>query len=150
MKTALGAAAAVLLAGTMCTQQAHAQSVPQGSYLDSCTRVGMDGDRLIADCRRADGGWHRTVLDVNRCVGDIGNSNGSLQCNMGGRAQAVPAGPGSREPGYGSDRGGERCGGLRRQGEELRSRLDREFNPLERARIEGQLREVHEQQERCR
>ena len=83
MKTALGAFAAVLLAGTMCTQQAHAQSVPQGSYLDSCTRVGMDGDRLIADCRRADGGWHRTVLDVNRCVGDIGNINGQLSCNRG-------------------------------------------------------------------
>jgi hypothetical protein len=83
MKTALGAFAAVLLAGTMCTQPAHAQSVPQGSYLDSCTHVGMDRDRLIADCRRADGGWHRTVLDVNRCVGDIGNLNGQLTCNRG-------------------------------------------------------------------
>jgi len=83
MKIALGAFAAVLLAGTMCTQPAQAQSVPQGSYLDSCTRVGMDGDRLIADCRRADGGWHRTVLDVNRCVGDIGNINGQLSCNRG-------------------------------------------------------------------
>ena len=83
MKTALGAFAAVLLAGTMCTQPAHAQSVPQGSYLDSCTHVGMDRDRLVADCRRADGGWHRTVLDVNRCVGDIGNLNGQLTCNRG-------------------------------------------------------------------
>ena len=83
MKTALGAAAAVLLAGTMCTQPAHPQSVPQGSYLDSCTHVGMDRDRLVADCRRADGGWHRTVLDVNRCVGDIGNLNGQLTCNRG-------------------------------------------------------------------
>ena len=83
MKTALGAFAAVLLAGTMCTQPAHAQSVPQGSYLDSCTHVGMDRDRLVADCRRADGGWHRTVLDVNRCVGDIGNINGQLSCNRG-------------------------------------------------------------------
>ena len=110
-----------------------------------CTRV------RHRRCRTADGREERSALaGVNRCVGDIGNSNGMLQCNMGGRAQAVPVGPGSREPGYGSDRGGERCGGLRRQGEELRSRLDREFNPLERARIEGQLREVHEQQERCR
>jgi CVNH domain len=83
MKTALGAAAAVLLAGTMCTQPAHAQSVPQGSYLASCTHVGMDRDRLIADCRRADGGWQRTVLDINRCVGDIGNMNGQLTCNRG-------------------------------------------------------------------
>ena len=83
MKTALGAFAAMLLAGTMGTQPAHAQSLPQGSYLDSCTHVGMDRDRLVADCRRADGGWHRTVLDVNRCVGDIGNLNGQLTCNRG-------------------------------------------------------------------
>ena len=81
MKTALGTFAAVLLAGTMCTQPAHAQPTPQGSYLNSCTHVGMDGNRLIADCRRPDGGWHRTVLDVNRCVGDIGNINGQLSCN---------------------------------------------------------------------
>ena len=83
MKTTLGAFAAVLLAGAMCTQPAHAQPAPQGSYLNSCTHVGMDRDKLIADCRRPDGGWHRTVLDINRCVGDIGNINGQLTCNRG-------------------------------------------------------------------
>jgi hypothetical protein len=39
---------------------------------------------------------------------------------------------------------------LRRQADELRSRLDREWNPLERARTEGQLRAIREQEERCR
>ena len=104
MKTALGTFAAVLLAGTMCTQPAHAQSVPQGSYLDSCTHVGMDRDRLVADCRRADGGWHRTGLDINRCVGDIGNLNGQLTCNRGpGGGYGASRQENWRE-GYGSSR----------------------------------------------
>ena len=60
------------------------------------------------------------------------------------------------EPGYGERRYGEdtreRCYGLRREADELRVRLDREFNPMERARTEGRLHEVREQEERmgCR
>ena len=104
MKTALGAFAAVLLAGAMCTQPAHAQSVPQGSYLSSCTHVGMDRDRLIADCRRADGGWHRTVLDINRCIGDIGNLNGQLSCNRVPGEGYGANGRGDWREGYGSSR----------------------------------------------
>jgi hypothetical protein len=92
MKTTLGAFAALLLAGAVYVPPAHAQPTPQGSYLNSCTHVDMDRDRLIADCRRPDGGWHRTVLDIRGCVGDIGNINGQLSCNRG-----------SRE-GYGSNR----------------------------------------------
>ena len=85
MKFVLGTFAAGLLAGGMFIQLVHAQSVPQGTYLNSCRHVGMEGDRLFADCRRMDGGWQRTVLDVDRCVGDIGNLNGRLNCNGGGR-----------------------------------------------------------------
>ena len=151
MRMVSGALAAVVLAGLGWSLPAQAQGLPQGTYLSSCSGARMEGDTLVARCRTRDGSEQRSALaGVNRCVGDIGNSNGSLHCNFGpGRAQAVPAGPEPREPGYGSERG-ERCGGLRREAEGLRSRLDREFNPLERARIEGQLREVHEQQERCR
>ncbi len=150
MRIVSGALAAVVLAGLGWSLPAQAQGLPQGSYLNSCNGARIEGDTLVARCRTADGREERSALaGVNRCVGDIGNSNGSLSCNMGGRAQAVPVGPGYREPGYGSERG-ERCGGLRREAEDLRGRLDREFNPLERARIEGQLREVHEQEERCR
>ena len=145
MKIVSGALAAVVLAGLGWSIPAQAQGLPQGSYLQSCSGARMEGDTLVARCRTANGAEQRSALaGVNRCVGDIGNNNGSLSCNMGGRAQAVPVGPG-----YGSERG-ERCGGLRREAEDLRVRLDREFNPLERARIEGQLREVHEQEERCR
>lgn len=83
MKATLGALTAFLLAGVFYIGPAHAQ--PQGSYLDSCTHIGMRGDRLFADCRRMDGSWQRTVLDVDRCVGDIGNLNGHLTCNRAPR-----------------------------------------------------------------
>src|SRR5712691_7441820 len=155
MRMVSGALAAVVLAGLGWSLPAQAQGLPQGTYLSSCSGARMEGDTLVARCRTRDGGEQRSALSgVNRCVGDIGNSNGSLRCNFGGRAQAVPAGPGYREPGYrepgyGSERH-ERCGGLRRESEELRIRLDRDWNPMERARIESHLREVHEQEERCR
>lgn len=54
-----------------------------------------------------------------------------------------------RELGSGSEMR-ERCIGLRREAETLRHRLDREWNPMERARTEGRLREVRELSERCR
>lgn len=55
------------------------------------------------------------------------------------------------EPRYGSDIR-ERCVGLHRESENLRIRLDREWNPLERVRTEGRLREVQDQEARtgCR
>ena len=152
MKMVSVALAAVVLAGLGWALPAQAQGLPQGSYLGSCTGARMEGDTLVARCRAVDGREQRSALaGVRRCVGDIGNSNGSLQCNFGGRADVRP---GPREPGYaregsGADRG-DRCGGLHREAEELRARMDREFNPLERARMDGHLREIHEQEEHCR
>lgn len=155
MKIVIGALAAALLAGVGWSATAAAQGLPQGSYLRTCNGARIEGNTLIARCRTADGREERSALaSVHRCVGDIGNVNGQLQCNYGGpRAQGAPVpGYGERrfgEQGYGSGRG-ERCFGLRRQAEELRARLDREWNPLERARTEGQLRAIREQEERCR
>jgi len=144
MRMVSGALAAVVLAGLGWSIPAQAQGLPHGSYQSSCSGARMEGDTLVAQCRRADGREERSTLaDVRRCVGDIGNSNGSLSCNMGGRAAVVPG------QGYGSDRR-EGCGGLHRESEELRARLDREFNPLERTRLEGQLRGIQEQEEHCR
>ena len=54
-----------------------------------------------------------------------------------------------REPGYGSEMR-ERCVGLHREAQMLRHRLDREWNPMQRARTEGRLREVRERADRCR
>ena len=85
MKATLGAFAALLLAGAIYAQPAHAQPAPQGSYLDSCTNVGMAGDRLFADCRRMDGTWRRSALDVSGCRGGIANINGHLTCGGGSR-----------------------------------------------------------------
>jgi hypothetical protein len=75
------AGAAVLL--SLAATPALAQ-VPGGSYLRTCSDVGMSGDRLVAQCQRTDGSWRRTVLrDVDRCVGGIANMNGRLTCNYG-------------------------------------------------------------------
>src|ERR1700732_1419779 len=97
MNIALGLVAAVVLGGVSFSACAQA---PQGSYLGSCTNIRMEGRRLTAVCRRADGREQRTALgDVNQCIGDIGNNNGVLQCNRG---QAPAAGYGQAPaPGYG-------------------------------------------------
>jgi hypothetical protein len=101
MKTILGASAALLLAA-VCVQPAQAQRAPQGSYLNTCRNVGMDGDRLIADCRTRDGGWHRTALDIDRCAGDIANMGGRLGCNRGHREGYGPGARPDWREGYGS------------------------------------------------
>ena len=82
------AGAAMLL--SVAASPAQAQGMPGGSYLQSCTNVRMHGDRLVAECRRADGGWERTALNVGGCAGGIANTNGQLTCNYSGG------------PGYGS------------------------------------------------
>jgi hypothetical protein len=65
---------------------AHGQSVPPGSYLQSCRNIHTQGDRIVADCRRTDGSWGRTALeDVNRCAGGIANTDGRLTCNRADR-----------------------------------------------------------------
>ncbi|HEY4472997.1 MAG TPA: CVNH domain-containing protein [Stellaceae bacterium] len=165
MKRGTTVLAGLLLAGIAWMQPATAQGLPHGTYLRSCTGAMLRGDTLVATCQRADGREQRTSLaDVRRCVGDIGNNNGNLQCNYGGGRAGPGPGyeerhygqPGYGERGYGERRYGEeareRCFGLRREADDLRIRLDREFNPMERARTEGRLREVREQEERvgCR
>lgn len=100
----IGALAAVLLAATTCAQSAHARPLPHGSYMQSCTHIRMHGDRLSAECRRRHGGWQRTVLDVSRCVGDVGNLNGRLSCNRGPRGQYGSRSGGEWRDGYGSSR----------------------------------------------
>ena len=127
MKRGTAALTGVLLAGVAWMQPAAAQGLPPGSYLRSCTGAMLRGDTLVAACRREDGREQRTSLpDVLRCVGEIGNNNGNLQCNYGG-GRAGP-GPGYEErryggPGYGERRYGEdtreRCYGLRREADEL-------------------------------
>lgn len=55
--------------------------------------------------------------------------------------------PRREEPRYGERR--ERCENLRREAQELRVRIEREWNPLDRARLESRLRELRAEEERC-
>ncbi len=85
MKIAFGALAALLLAGLAWSAPTRAQGVPGGSYLQSCAEIGVQGDTLFAVCRTVDGRGRRSELpSVSQCVGDIGNSNGNLQCSYAG------------------------------------------------------------------
>jgi hypothetical protein len=99
MRVALGLSAMLVL--SILPPPAYAQ-VPQGSYLQSCRDIKMQGQTLAAVCRRGDGREQGSYLaDANRCTGDIGNNNGTLQCSRGsgGPAPAAPA------PGYSPQRG---------------------------------------------
>jgi hypothetical protein len=71
MKILAGAAAALLITGSVVAPPALAQSAPAGSYRGSCTDVRVEDHTLTAVCRIADGRAQRTTLtDVNRCVGE--------------------------------------------------------------------------------
>jgi hypothetical protein len=168
MKIASPALATLLLAATFWSP-AHAQGMPHGSYLQSCSNAAMEGDALVATCRSVHGREQRSMLaGVRRCVGDIGNNNGILQCSVGGgvaRGQVVAGGAGPHPdhgPGYGptpSYRGPppgwerarwERCHEWHERAQDIRIRLEREYNPVERGRLEGRLHEMRERLERCR
>ena len=70
MKRGIGMLGGLLFAALCWAEPAAAQGLPQGSYLRSCNGVSLQGDNLIATCRRADGREQRTSLaGVHRCVG---------------------------------------------------------------------------------
>ena len=172
--------AGALLTALSCMPAAQAQGVPPGSYRQSCTDVHIERGALVATCRGEHGRMNRSSLaDVGRSTGDIGNNHGVLQCNYAtgqarGTAEAVPgyrrqepgfAAPREPAPGYGPREGygerrygeerygaeaRERCAGLHREAERLRDRNAATYDPYERGRIEGRLREVREQEEQCR
>jgi hypothetical protein len=77
-------AAAVLVGAIVAWQAvpAQAQNVPNGSYRQSCREVRMESrDDLAATCRRVNGNWRYTKIDIDRCRGrDITNNNGHLEC----------------------------------------------------------------------
>jgi hypothetical protein len=57
-------------------------SLPHGSYRQTCRELRMRGDMLFGRCQTVDGRWVRTSLDdVQRCVGEIVNDDGQLQCS---------------------------------------------------------------------
>ncbi len=59
-------------------------NTPRGDYAETCRNIHMEGDRLVAECQRRDGGWRRSSLeDASRCRGEIHNIDGSLTCSGG-------------------------------------------------------------------
>jgi hypothetical protein len=64
---------------------------PRGSYRETCRDIEVRGDQLRARCEDVYGGWNTTTLDFDRCVGDIVNDNGRLQCTRRG-GRVVPPG----------------------------------------------------------
>ena len=59
-----------------------AQSVrlPPGSYRDTCRDYSVDGRQLEAQCRRKNGGWRDTSIDLSKCKAAIRNDDGRLTC----------------------------------------------------------------------
>jgi len=72
-----------------------AQSVPSGSYQQSCRNLGVRDNVLIANCQDSDGKWEATQLrDYQSCGGDIMNDNGALRCASNGSAPVAGYQPG--------------------------------------------------------
>jgi CVNH domain len=54
---------------------------PNGSYVQTCQNVNMNGNTLQASCQKKNGKLKNTSLNnVNQCNGDIANDNGKLRC----------------------------------------------------------------------
>jgi hypothetical protein len=157
VKQISGLFAAMALAGIAFSASAQAQ--PPGSYQESCRAIRMQGSTLSAVCRTVGGRERSTALNIARCVGDIGNNNGTLLCS-GGRP--VPprqgAGPGyppptgyGPPPRYGEDPGyRERCEHLWSEERELHDRLANTSYGEDRQRIEYRLDRLHSESQECR
>ncbi|SCW78252.1 CVNH domain-containing protein [Ancylobacter rudongensis] len=85
--TALGATFGLMVGS------ASAQSVPAGSYLESCREVRDVAGWLKASCRDRAGRWVDATMAIAWCApgNDIVNDNGRLVC--GGAARLAPPPP---------------------------------------------------------
>jgi hypothetical protein len=139
MKLGPGICAFLLIAGVGASS-VFAQAIPQGSYLQSCSGARIDGDSLTALCKQ-DGGPERqsALLSYARCIGDIVNVDGVLQCDFGAVAPA-PALVLAQA---------RYCGDLHHAVQGLAERLDRTKDPAEHARLESRLFEARYQEADC-
>jgi len=74
------------LAFALCATPGVAQSIPSGSYQQTCTDINVvNGSTLAARCQDTNGNWQSTRLtNIQDCTGEIVNDNGSLRCGKGG------------------------------------------------------------------
>ena len=71
---AVAAAAACLVSGA-----ASAQSLPAGSYRESCRELYVEGKTLYGECQNDRGAWKKTwITGFANCVGEIVNYDGLL------------------------------------------------------------------------
>lgn len=70
------------LIATLSPVKAFAQSIPPGSYRDSCRNIRVSNGVLSAECAVPDGRMHRkTSIELSKCAGrDIENNSGRLEC----------------------------------------------------------------------
>ncbi|HEX2330515.1 MAG TPA: CVNH domain-containing protein [Candidatus Angelobacter sp.] len=62
---------------------AHAQGLPQGTYLQTCNNASVNGETLLASCQDANGNWVAAQLPgYQTCRGDVVNDNGTLRCSQ--------------------------------------------------------------------
>jgi len=68
------------------------RDAPRGSYSESCREIHTEGNSLRAFCQTVSGNWVATSInDYDRCVGEIVNDDGRLDCTRRG-GRLVPAG----------------------------------------------------------
>jgi hypothetical protein len=72
----------------------NAQSIPPGSYQQTCRNIDFHDDVVSANCRDSTGRWQSAQLrDVQSCRSDIINDDGALRCSRsGGVAAGLPTG----------------------------------------------------------
>jgi hypothetical protein len=69
--------------GALATPSIRSQAgsaAPAGSYIKVCNNISMANGTLTATCKTLGNGTLRSSVDVNRCGGDIGDNDGTLQC----------------------------------------------------------------------
>lgn len=51
-----------------------------GSFLNSCSSSSVEGGVLTANCRRINGTYIKSTLDLKTCTSGVENIDGTLQC----------------------------------------------------------------------
>jgi len=59
----------------------NAKAKPGGSYQKTCRNCSFSKGILECECRKINGRWQRTRINVNKCRGSISNQNGVLRCD---------------------------------------------------------------------
>ena len=85
MRNAIGLTAVLLGAAIVAN---GAESIPRGSYKESCRNIKVNGSTLSAECKGREGKfWPTHLQNYDRCKGVIVNDDGQLVCSKCGGAR---------------------------------------------------------------